>query len=100
VGETPQRYLDNPLLEGVEMPESTGSGRQAAQLVTPNLLIHTGNASDNTGLLYARDKRTGEEVGRIETPVSVRYGIMTYEHNGEQYIVLQAQNNLTALKLQ
>jgi len=100
VGDTPQRYLDHPMLEGVELPASTGTGRQAAQLVTPNLLIHTGNASDNTGMLYAVDKATGERLAEFALPVSVRYGIMTYMHNGEQYIVMQATNNLTALKLQ
>jgi quinoprotein glucose dehydrogenase len=100
VGETPQRYLDNPALAGVELPESTGSGRQAAQLVTPNLLIHTGSASDGTAMLYAVDKATGERLGQVELPVNVRYGIMTYTHNGEQYIVMQAPNNLTAIKLQ
>ena len=100
VGETPQRYLDNELLQGVELPESTGTGRQAAQVVTPNLLIHTGNASDNTGMLYAVDKATGERLGEIALPVSVRYGIMTYMHEGQQHVVLQATNNLTALKLQ
>ncbi len=100
VGETPQRYLDHPMLEGVELPESTGSGRQAAQIATPNLLIYSGNASDGTGVLYAVDKATGETLGRVELPVNVRYGMMTYMHEGEQHIVLQAQNNLTAIKLQ
>jgi len=100
VGDTPQRYLDNPMLEGVELPESTGTGRQAAQLVTANLLIHTGNATDGTPMLYAVDKATGERLGAIELPVNVRYGIMTFMHGGDQYIVVQATNNLTALKLQ
>ena len=51
-------------------------------------------------MLYAVDKATGERLGQVELPVRVRYGIMTYTHNGEQYIVVQAPNNLTALKLQ
>ena len=99
VGETPQRYLENEMLQGVELPESTGSGRQAAQIVTANLLIHTGNASDGTPVLYARDKATGEQLGRIELPVNPRYGVMTYMHDGQQHLVVQADNNLTALKL-
>ena len=99
VGDTPQRYLDHPMLEGVELPESTGTGRQAAQIVTPNLLIYSGAASDGTGMLYAVDKATGERLGAVELPVSVRYGIMTYMHEGQQHIVVQATNNLTALKL-
>ena len=100
VGETPDRIKNHPMMEGVELPESTGTGRQAAQMVTPNLLIHTGNASDGTPMLYAVDKATGERRGQIVLPVNVRYGMMTYSHGGEQYIVVQATNNLTALKLQ
>ncbi len=100
VGDTPQRYLDHPMLQGVELPESTGTGRQAAQMVTPNLLIHTGNATDGTPMLYAVDKATGERLASIALPVNVRYGMMSYRHNGEQYVVVQASNNLTALKLQ
>ena len=51
-------------------------------------------------MLYAVDKATGERLAQVEMPVSTRYGIMTYMHGGAQYIVVQAQNNLTALKLQ
>ncbi len=72
VGDTPQRYLDHPMLQGVELPESTGTGRQAAQMVTPNLLIHTGNATDGTPMLYAVDKATGERLASIALPVNVR----------------------------
>ncbi|MGD8330899.1 MAG: PQQ-binding-like beta-propeller repeat protein [Acidobacteriota bacterium] len=99
VGETPERYINHPLLEGIDIG-NTGTGRQAAQLVTPNMLIYTGNASDNTPMMYAINKATGEQLAAIELPVQVRYGIITYMHDGEQYIVMQATNNLTALKLQ
>ena len=51
-------------------------------------------------MLYAVDKATGKRLAEIEMPVSTRYGIMTYMHGGEQYLVVQASNNLTALKLQ
>jgi quinoprotein glucose dehydrogenase len=88
------------MFEGVELPESTGTGQQAAQLVTANLLIYSGNASDGTPMLYAVNKATGERLAEIALPVSVRYGIMTYMHGGEQHVVLQANNNLTAVKLQ
>jgi len=100
VGDTPAYILDNPLLEGIDFPENTGSGQQAAQIVTANMLIYSGSASDGTPMLYAVDKATGERLAQIEMPVSTRYGIMTYMHGGEQYIVVQASNNLTALKLQ
>ena len=99
VGDTPQRYLNNPMLEGIDLPESTGTGQQAAQLVTTNLLMYTGNGTDGTPRLYAVDKSTGERLAEVDLPVNVRYGIMTYMHAGEQHVVLQATNNLTALKL-
>ncbi len=99
VGETPDRIRNHEMLAGVDIP-NTGTGRQAAQLVTPSLLIHTGNAGDGTPMLYAVDKATGQLLGEVELPVNVRYGIMTYMHEGQQHIVLQATNNLTALKLQ
>ena len=99
VGDTPDRIKNHPLLEGIDLP-NTGSGRQAAQIVTKNLLIYAGNGSDGTPMLYAVDKATGERLGAIELPVNVRYGMMTYMHEGQQYLVLQARNNLTALSLQ
>ena len=43
--------------------------------VTPNLLIHTGNASDGTPTLYAVDKQTGERLASIEVPGESSYGI-------------------------
>jgi quinoprotein glucose dehydrogenase len=41
-------------------------------------------------LLHARDKRTGEILASLELPVPGQYGMMTYEHEGRQYVVLQA----------
>jgi quinoprotein glucose dehydrogenase len=99
VGETPERIANNPLLEGIDIG-NTGSGRQAAQLVTPDMLLYTGNASDGTQMLYAVNKATGEQLASMELPVNVRYGMMSYMHEGEQYVVVQASNNLTALKVQ
>ena len=100
VGDTQENILNNPLLEGVDFPENTGNGQQATQIVTANMLIYSGSASDRTPMLYAVDKATGDRLAQIEMPVSTRYGMMTYMHGGEQYIVVQASNNLTALKLQ
>ena len=41
-------------------------------------------------MLHARDKRTGEILSRIEIPIPGQYGMMTYMHEGKQYLVLQA----------
>ena len=48
---------------------------------------------------------TGEMVGTIDLPAPGQYGMMTYMHEGEQYIVVQIgqggvmQGALAALKL-
>ena len=49
VGDTPNRILGHPALQGVEIG-NTGSGRQAAQLVTPTLLFYTATARLNCKL--------------------------------------------------
>jgi len=98
VGETPDGVRDHPLLEGIDIG-NTGSGRQAAQIVTATLLLYTGDAGDGTSYLFAVDKATGHELGRVELPVDPRYGIMTYMHEGRQHIVVQSPNQLTALRL-
>jgi quinoprotein glucose dehydrogenase len=98
VGETPDRVANHPLLEGIDIG-NTGSGRQAAQIVTANLLLYTGNGGDGTPYLFAVDKATGEELGRVELPANPRYGMMTYMHEGKQYVVIQSDNQLTALHL-
>jgi quinoprotein glucose dehydrogenase len=98
VGDTPDAIKNNPMLRGVDLP-NTGTGRQAAQVVTASLLMHTGNGGDGTPYLYAVDKATGERLGRVELPGNPRYGIMTYMHDGKQHIVIQAANMLMALRL-
>jgi quinoprotein glucose dehydrogenase len=39
--------------------------------------------------LNARDKMTGEIVASVPLPAPGQYGMMTYMHEGEQYIVVQ-----------
>ena len=98
VGDTPDGVLNSSFVKGVDIP-NTGTGRQAAQIVTATLLIHTGNGSDGTPFLYAVDKATGERLGRVELPGNPRYGIITYMHEGKQHFVVQAANMLMALRL-
>ena len=99
VGDTPDRVGNHPDLAGIDMPNA-GSGRQAAQIVTATLLLYTGNGGDGTPYLYAVNKATGERLGRVELPGNPRYGIMTYMHEGQQHVVIQAANMLMALRLQ
>ncbi|NIU77319.1 MAG: hypothetical protein GWN71_28340, partial [Gammaproteobacteria bacterium] len=65
----------------------TGSGRQAAMFATPDMLVYAGSDSGGDPVLFAVDKATGEEVGRVSMPDDNRYGLMTYMHEGKQYIV-------------
>ena len=67
--------------------------------VTPNLLIYAGNGSDGTPYVYAIDKATGEQLGKVEVPASSSYGMMSYVHEGRQYIMLQTRSTLTAMAL-
>jgi quinoprotein glucose dehydrogenase len=98
IGETPERYKNNPALAGVDIG-NTGSGRQAAQIVTPTMLMYSGEASDGTPHVFAVDKATGREIGRVEVPRNIRYGMISYLHEGKQYVVVQMNGGLAALRL-
>jgi quinoprotein glucose dehydrogenase len=98
VGDTPSSVLEHDALQGMDIP-NTGTGRQAAQIVTSTLLMYTGEGSDGTSYLFAVDKTTGERLGQVELPALPRYGMMTYMHEGRQHVVIQAPNALVALRL-
>ena len=57
------------------------------------------DSDGSSALLYALDKRTGEEIGRIDVPARSRYGMSTWVHEGKQYIILQTGAKLTAMAL-
>ena len=97
-GETPDRVRNSPALEGIDVGD-TGSGRAPSMVATANLLIYASIDHDGSPLLYAVDKQTGEEYGRIEIPGEVRYGMSSWMHDGHQYIMLQAGPKLIALAL-
>jgi quinoprotein glucose dehydrogenase len=99
VGETPERVLNHPDLQGMDIP-NTGFGVAVAPMtVTPNMLLYAGNGSDGTPYLYAVNKATGEQLAKIEVPDSSSYGMMSYIHDGRQYIMLQTGSTLTAMAL-
>jgi glucose dehydrogenase len=98
VGETPDSIANHPLLAGVDVG-NTGSGSKATMVVTKNMLMYSGAVGDGTPHLFAIDKRTGEELARIETTELSRYGMMTYQHDGHQYVMLQNGARLTAMAL-
>ncbi len=103
-GDAPQAEQDairnHPLLQGVEgVPVNNGRGGHAALLTTPTMLMATGQAADNTPQLFGIDKRTGERIGAVATPARGAYGIMTYMHEGKQFVVLPVPGGYTALAL-
>ena len=92
---------NHPLLEGVEgVPMNPGRLGQAAMLVTPTLLLATGQTSDGTPHLFAIDKQTGERVGATEIPGLSRYGMSSWVHEGRQYVMIQLQDGVAAMVLQ
>ena len=103
-GDSPQDQQDvmrnHPMLQGVENLE-TNQGRMghSAMLATPNMLMATGMTADNTPHLFAIDKQTGQRIGQVATPAVGAYGIMTYQHEGKQYVVLPVNGGYTALAL-
>jgi quinoprotein glucose dehydrogenase len=98
VGETPDRIKNNPALAGIDVG-NTGTGAHAPMTVTKNLLIYASQSSDGTPALFAVNKTTGEQVGKVAVSGNSRYGMMTYVHKGEQYILLQTGSTLTAVSL-
>jgi len=98
VGETPDRYRNNPALKGVDIGE-TGTGRHAPMLITKTAFIYGGALADDTPALFFVDKQTGETIGHVEVDANINYGMSTYVHQGRQYIILQTGPKLTALAL-
>jgi quinoprotein glucose dehydrogenase len=68
-------------------------------VVTPNLLLASGQTADGQQSLFAIDKMTGARVGTIEIPGVTRYGMSSWEHNGHQYVIIQLQDGLAAFGL-
>jgi glucose dehydrogenase len=103
-GEAPQDEQDfirnHPLLQGVpDLIYNRGRGGHAAMVVTPNLLLASGQLADDTPVLFAIDKMTGERVGTVEIPGISRYGMSSWTHNGHQYVIIQLQDGLAAYGL-
>ena len=98
VGETPDRIRNHPALTNVDVG-NTGTGQLAPMTATPNMLLYAGLGSDDTPYLFAVDKQSGQEIGRVEVPARSNYGMMSYVHDGKQYVMLQTGSTLTAVAL-
>ena len=97
-GEASDSLKNHPLLRGLNVPDPGRPGH-SAMLVTSTVLMATGLTSDNKPHLFAIDKKTGQRLGKVATPSLGRYGIMTYMHQGKQYVVLPVERGYTALAL-
>ena len=101
-GNTPERIKNHPALKGLNLP-NTGATSHPVTLVTKTLLISAeGNAGDP--VLHAIDKRSGKVLGTVPIPAPGQYGMMSYLHQGKQYIVVQIASEsqpggLAALRL-
>jgi quinoprotein glucose dehydrogenase len=97
VGQTHERIRNHPLLKGVAVPNTGGTGH-SIQMVMGDLLVQTtedlrGETEVNAkGMptLHARDKRTGQILASVEIPIPANYGMMTYMHEGKQYVIVQS----------
>ena len=97
VGQTPERIRTHPLLAGVDVPDTGGTGN-SIQMVMGDLLVQTtedlrGETEANANgmpMLHARDKWTGQILASVEIPIPGQYGMMTYMHEEKQYILVQA----------
>ncbi|MGD8279808.1 MAG: PQQ-binding-like beta-propeller repeat protein [Gemmatimonadota bacterium] len=101
-GDTPEYIREHPDLQGVDLP-NTGRLSYAITMATPTLLL-TAEGAGGEPVLHALDKRTGERVGTVELPAPGQYGMMSFVHEGVQYVVVQISGNgmpggLVALRL-
>ena len=91
-GDTPDRIKNHAALAGVDLPP-TGVQSHPVTMVTGSLLIHAEGVAGHP-LLHATDKRTGEKVGTVDLPALGQYGMMTFMHEGNQYIVVQVASTI------
>jgi len=94
-----EAFRNNPLLKGVKVDTNWGRRGHAAMLSTSTLLMATGTTADDKPHLFAIDKRTGKRVGQVATDRLGQYGLMTYLHQGKQYVVLPRNGGYTTLAL-
>lgn len=92
-GQTPDRIANHPALADLNIGR-TGQGASVGSLVTKTLVIAgeaelTANMQgERRAMLRAYNKASGEEVGAVRMPAPQTGSPMTYQVNGEQYIVV------------
>ncbi len=88
VGEPDDRVKDHPALQGVDLSGVGATRARPILMTTRNLLLAT-EGTNGPPVLNAHDKRTGQKLGTVELPAPGQYGMMTYLHDGQQYIIVQ-----------
>ena len=95
-----QSIKNNPLVQGLtNVPTNPGRAGHASLMATSTLLFASGQGSDGMPYLFAVDKKTGKRLGKVQLPANSQYGMMTYMHQGKQYVVVQLPGRLHTLKL-
>jgi glucose dehydrogenase len=102
-GDAPQEQQDairnSPMLKGVDVNPNVGRTGLGGLMVTATMLLAPGQTADGATYLFAIDKRSGKRLGKVSTAGLSRYGMMTYMHQGKQYVVVQLSNGLQAFAL-
>jgi quinoprotein glucose dehydrogenase len=89
-------------LTGVVLAQDAGQQSHPVMLATRTLLVTAPGGTDS--VLHALDKKTGKRLATVKLPAPGQYGMMTYMHDGKQYIVVQIMSadhpgSLAALRL-
>jgi quinoprotein glucose dehydrogenase len=89
VGRADDRVVNHPALAGLDLDaEAIGGRGRAVLMATGSLLLSTEGANERP-VLNAHDKTTGRKVGTVELPAPGQYGMMTYQHEGRQFVIVQ-----------
>ncbi|MCC6990194.1 MAG: hypothetical protein IT181_14405, partial [Acidobacteria bacterium] len=94
-----EAFRNQPLMKGLTFDTNVGRRGQAALAATSTLLLASGQTADNKPQLFGIDKKTGKRVGAVAVPRTGGYGLMTYLHQGKQYVVIPVNGGYTTLAL-
>ncbi len=87
IGQPSDGFKNHPALKSVDL-SNVGGNSPPITMVTGSLLLAT-EGSGGRPVLNALDKSTGESKGSVGLPAPGQYGMMTYLHEGRQFIVVQ-----------
>jgi quinoprotein glucose dehydrogenase len=94
-----EEFRNNPLLKGMNIDTNWGRRGQAALAASSTLLFASGQTADGRPALFGIDKKTGKRVGSVPATRLGVYGLMTYMHQGKQYVVMPISGGYTAMAL-